>query len=207
MTNLYSILKSGDITLPTHVHIIKAIVFPVVMYRCESWTIKKAEHWRIDAFELWWPRTLENPLDCSTPGFLCLHYHPEFAQTHVHWVGDAIQPSQPLLSPSAALSFPASGSFPMNLLFKSGGQSIRASASASVLSMNIQSWFPLGLTGLIFLLSKALSRGSPVPQLNSINPLALGLLYGPTFTSVHDYWKNHSFDYIDLCWQSDISAF
>ena len=53
MTNLDSVLKSRDITLPTKVHLIKAMVFPVVMYRCESWTIKKAEHRRIDAFELW----------------------------------------------------------------------------------------------------------------------------------------------------------
>ena len=53
MTNLDSILKSRDITLPTKVHLVKAMVFPVVMYGCESWTIKKAEHRRIDAFELW----------------------------------------------------------------------------------------------------------------------------------------------------------
>ena len=62
MTNLGSILKSRDITLPTKVHLIKAMVFPVVMYRCESWTIKKAEHRRIDAFELWcWRRLLRVP--------------------------------------------------------------------------------------------------------------------------------------------------
>ena len=62
MTNLDSILKSIDITLPTKVHLIKAIVFPVVMYGCESWTIKKAEHQRIDAFELWcWRRLLRVP--------------------------------------------------------------------------------------------------------------------------------------------------
>ena len=53
VTNLGSILKSRDITLPTKVHTVKAIIFPVVMYECESWTIKKAEHQRIDAFELW----------------------------------------------------------------------------------------------------------------------------------------------------------
>ena len=53
MTNLESILKRGDITLPTKVHIVKALVFPIVMYRCESWTIKKEEHRRIDAFRLW----------------------------------------------------------------------------------------------------------------------------------------------------------
>ena len=66
MTNLDSILKSRDITLLTKVHLVKAMIFPVVMYRCESWTIKKAEHRRIDAFELWcWEKTLESPLDCK----------------------------------------------------------------------------------------------------------------------------------------------
>ena len=62
MSNLYSILKSRDITLPTKVHLVKAMVFPVVMYGCESWTIKKAEHQRTDAFELWcWKRLLRVP--------------------------------------------------------------------------------------------------------------------------------------------------
>ena len=62
MTNLDSILKSRDITLPTNVHLVKALVFPAVMYGYESWTIKKAEHWRIDAFELWyWRRLLRVP--------------------------------------------------------------------------------------------------------------------------------------------------
>ena len=62
MTNLNSVLKSRDITLLTKVHLVKAIGFPVVMYRCESWTIKKAEHLRIDAFELWcWRRLLRVP--------------------------------------------------------------------------------------------------------------------------------------------------
>ena len=62
MTNLDSILKSRDITLPTKIHLIKAMVFPVVMYGCESWTMKKAERWRIDAFELWyWRRLLRVP--------------------------------------------------------------------------------------------------------------------------------------------------
>ena len=66
MTNLDSILKSRDITLPTKVHLVKAMVFPVVVYGCGSWTIKKAECRRIDAFELWcWEKTLESPLDCK----------------------------------------------------------------------------------------------------------------------------------------------
>ena len=65
MTNLDSILKSRDITLPTMVHLVKAMAFPVVMYGCESWTVKKAERCRIDAFELWCWKTLESPLDCK----------------------------------------------------------------------------------------------------------------------------------------------
>ena len=65
MTNLDSIFKSRDITFPTKVLLVKAMVFPVVMYGCESWAIKKAEHRRIDAFELWCWRTLESPLDCK----------------------------------------------------------------------------------------------------------------------------------------------
>ena len=66
MTNLESILKSRDITLPTKIRLVKAMVFPVVMYGCESWTVKKAERQRIDAFELWcWEKTLESPLDCK----------------------------------------------------------------------------------------------------------------------------------------------
>ena len=68
MTNLDSILKSRDITLPTEVHLVKALVFPVVMYGCDNWTTKKAEHRRTDAFKLWcWRRLLKNPLD-NKPG-------------------------------------------------------------------------------------------------------------------------------------------
>ena len=62
---LDSILKSRDITLPTKIRLVKAMVFPIVMYGCESWTIKKAEHRRIDAFELWCWKSLESPLDCK----------------------------------------------------------------------------------------------------------------------------------------------
>ena len=65
MTNLDSVLKSRDITLLTKVHILKAIVFSVVMYECESWTMKKAERQRIDALDLWCWRRLDNPLDCK----------------------------------------------------------------------------------------------------------------------------------------------
>ena len=100
-----------------------------------------------------------NPMDYGTPGFPVPQHFPEFAQTHVHWIGDTIQPSHPL-SPfsSCPQSFPASGSFPMSQPFTSGGQSTGTSASASVLPKNIQCWFPLGWTDWISLLSKGFSR-------------------------------------------------
>ena len=65
MTKLDSIFKSRDVTLPTKVRLVKAMVFPVVVYGCESWTVKKAEHRRTDAFELWYWRRLDSPLDCK----------------------------------------------------------------------------------------------------------------------------------------------
>ena len=88
------------------------------------------------------------PMDYSTPGFPVLHLLLELAQTRVHWIGDAIQPSGLLLAPSPpAFYLSQHQSFPMSWLFASGRQSI--GASASVLPMNIQGWFPLGKTGLI----------------------------------------------------------
>ena len=104
---------------------------------------------------------------------------------------------------SCLQSLPASGSFLMSQLFASGDQNIGVSASASVLPMNIQGWFSLGL---ISLQSKGLSRVFSNTTIQKHNSSALSLLYGPTLTSIHDYWKNHSFDYMDLCWQSNVSA-
>ena len=102
--------------------------------------------------------TLCHPMNCSTSGFPVLHYLPESAQTYVHWICDAIQPSHPLSTPSS----PAFNLSQHKGLFKwvtsSGGQSIGASASASVLPVNIQDWFPLGWTGRISLQPKGLSR-------------------------------------------------
>ena len=98
------------------------------------------------------------PHDCSTPGFPVLHHLLELSQTHIQLVGDAIQTSCPLSSPSPSLYLAQHQSFPMSRLFSSSGQSIGISASASVLPMNIQHWFLLGLTGLISLQTKGLSR-------------------------------------------------
>ena len=105
---------------------------------------------------------------------------------------------------SCLQSFPAS--FPMSQFFTSGGQNIGASASASVLPMNIQGWFPLGLW---ILWSPCSPRDSQVylPQLESINYSTIDILYNPAHTSIHDYWKNHRYNYVDLCQQSDVSAF
>ena len=105
--------------------------------------------------------TLCNPMNCSMPGFPVFHHLLELAQTHVHWVGDAMQPSDPLSSVpfySCFQSFPVSGSLPVSVLFASGGQRIGAWASASLFPMNIQGLISFRLTGLISLLSKGFSR-------------------------------------------------
>ena len=137
---------------------------------------------------------------------------------------------RPTVSSSVASLVIFLQSFPIRQLFTSSSQSIGASASATALPVNIQDWFPLGkLAGLISLQSKEfwgvfssfrvflfqtrrlLSKLTLVVncfrQFKSINSLVLRLLYGPTLISVHDYWKNHSFDYMDLCQRSYVSAF
>ena len=110
---------------------------------------------------------------------------------------------------SCLQSFPPSGTFPMSQFFTSGHQSIGVSTSASVLPMNIQDWFPLGFTGWISLQSKG-PRDSEESSLTlpnkSINSSALSFLYSPSLTPIHDHWKNHSLDEMDLCWQSNVSA-
>ena len=130
--------------------------------------------------------------------------HQESLSFTISWtlVKNVIQPSHLLCSasPPALNLSQHQGPLPMSWLFTSGDQSI--GASASVLPVNIQDWFPLGLTGL-----SPLEESSSTPQFKSINSSVLRPLYGPTLTSVHDYWKNHGFDYTDLCQQSDVSAF
>ena len=137
--------------------------------------------------------TLCDPMDCSTPGFPVFHQLPELSQTRPlsQWYHPMISSS---VIPFCCLqSFPASWSFPMSWLFPSDGQSVGASALASVLPMYIQDGFPLGSTGLI-LQFRGLSRVFSAPQFESINSFLFSLLYGSTLTSTHDYWKNHSFD-------------
>ena len=100
--------------------------------------------------------TLSNPMDCSTLGFPVLHHLSEFAQVHVHWISDAIQPSHPLLFPPSV--FPSIRVFSGESVLHIRWPKFGALASASVLPVNIQRWFPLGWTGWISLQSKGLSR-------------------------------------------------
>ena len=152
--------------------------------------------------------TLRDPMDCSRPGFPVHQQLPEFTQTHVHWVNDTIQPSNPLLSPFA-IAFNLSQHQGLFQWVSSSHQVAKVlelpSASASVFPMNIQGWLPLGL---VWSCSPRDSQKSfPAPQFKSINSSALSLLYSSLLTSIHDYWKNHSFDYKHLCWQTDVFAF
>ena len=140
--------------------------------------------------------TLRDPMDCSTPG---LPVHHQLRSSLKLMFIKSVMPSNHLISvipfSSRLQSLPASGSFPRSQLFALGSQSIGASASSSVLLMNIQDWFPLGLTGLTSFQSMRLSREpSPTPQFKSIISLEFNFLYGPTLTSIHDCWKIHGFD-------------
>ena len=150
--------------------------------------------------------TLCDPMDCSMPGSSVLPCLPEFAQIHIHLVSDAIYPSYPLPSSSPfAFSLSQHQSFPMSWLFASDGQSI--GASTSVLTMNIEGWFPLELTGFISLHPRDSQESSPTPQFKTINSSALSFPYSPTLISIRDHWKNHSLDWTDLFWKTNVSAF
>ena len=139
--------------------------------------------------------TLCDPMDYSMLGPPVHHQLLELVQTHVHWIGHAIQPSHPVIPFSSCLqSCPASGSFPISQFFASSGQRIGVWASASVLPMNIQDWSPLGWTGWISLLSKGLSRVFSNTTVQKHQFFSTSFLYGPTLTSILDYWKNYSFD-------------
>ena len=136
--------------------------------------------------------TLCDPMNRSTAGLPVHHQLPEFTQTHVHRVSDAIQPSHPLSSPSPPAPNPES--FPMSQLFSWGGQRTGVSALASFLPKKSRA----------DLLQNALvgspcsprdsQESSPTPEVKSINSSALSLLHSPTLTSIHDHRKNHSLD-------------
>ena len=141
-------------------------------------------------------------MDYSTPDFHVLHYLPEFAQTHVHWVSDAIQPFHPLSSPSPAFNLSQHQSL---IKWVSSSHQV-----AKVLELHLQHQSFQWIIRVNFLLfwwvwspccPRDSQESSPAPKLESINPSAFSLLYGPTLTSVHDYWKNHGFDFTrSKCW-------
>ena len=153
--------------------------------------------------------TICEPMDCSMPGFSVHHKVLELIQTHVHRVGDAIQPSHPLSSPSPPI---------FNLsqhqgLFKwvSSSQQV-----AKVLEFQLQHQFFQWTSMTDFLLDWLIwspcsprdsQESSPTPQFKSINSSALSFLYSPALTYIHDYWKKHSFDNMGLCQQSIVSSF
>ena len=135
------------------------------------------------------------PMNRSTPGFHVHHQLLEFTQTHVHWVGDAIQPSHPLSSPSPpALNLSQhQGLFQWVSYSPQLAKVLAVSASASACPMNTQDWSPLGWTGQISLQSKRLARVFSNTAVQK-HQFFSSQIYSPTLTSIHDYWKNHSLD-------------
>ena len=152
--------------------------------------------------------TLCDPTDCSTPGFPVHHQLLELAQIHVHQVGDASNHlilCCPLLPPPSV--FPSISVFPKESFLRirwpkywSFSFSISPSNEHSRLISFRMDWLDL-------LAVQGTLKSSPTPQFKSINSLVLSFLYSSTLTSMHDYWKNHSFDSMDLCQQSNISTF
>ena len=137
-----------------------------------------------------WPHGLQHarlPCPSSTPG-ACLNSYPSSRWCHPTSSSSIIPFSSHLQS------FPASGSFPMSQLFSSGGQSTGISASTSVPPKNIQDWFSVQWTGWLSSSPRDSQESSPTPQFKSINSSVLSLPYVPAYTSIHDCWKNHSFD-------------
>ena len=148
-------------------------------------------------------------MDHSISGLPVHQKLPEFTQIHVQWVGDAIQLSHPLSSPS----HPALSLSQHQSLFQ---WVISSRQVAQVLEFQLQhqsfqcifrtDFLKDGLVRSSGSLRDS-QESSPTPQFKSINSLVLSFLYSPTLTSIHNYWENHSFDYIDVCWQSNVSAF
>ena len=209
MTSLDSILKSWDIILSTKIHLVKATVFPVVIHGCESWTIMKAEHWRIGAFELWCWRTLlrvpwtarrsnksilkEISPGCSLEGLMLKLKLQYFG--HLMWRADSFEKTLML---GKIVDRRRRG--PQRMRWLHG---ITDSMDRSL--GELQSWWWTGRPGVLRFMGSQRVGHDWATELNwtELN----SLLCGPTLTSIHDYWKNHSFDYMDVCWQSDVSDF
>ena len=151
---------------------------------------------------------MSDPMNRSTPGLPVHHQLPEFTQTHVHQVGDAIQPSHPLSSPSPPASNPSqhqglfqwvnsSHEVAKALEFQFQHHSFQRTPRTDLLQ---DVWLDLRAV------QGTLKSLLPTPQFKSINFSAPSFLHSTTFTSIHDHWKNHSLDSMDLCWQCNVSA-
>ena len=153
--------------------------------------------------------TLCDPMNHSTPDLPVHDKLLEFTQTHAHRVGDAIQPSHPLSSPPPPAPNPSQHQGLFQWISSSHDM-------AKVLEFQLQcqsfQWTPRtyllwdGLVGSPCY-PRDSQESSPTPQFKSINFSLLSFLHSPTLTSIHDHWKNHSLDQVDLCWQSNVSAF
>ena len=139
-----------------------------------------------------WPSP--SPKACSTSCPWCWWCHPTILVSVIPFS-------------SCLQSFPASGSFPVSPFFTLGGQNIGASASASVLQVNTQNWFPLDWLVWSPFCPRDSQGSSPIPYFKSINSLTFSLWYDTSLTSIHDYWKIHCCDYMDIYLQSNVSAF
>ena len=152
--------------------------------------------------------TFCDPMDCCTLGFPVHHHLPELAQTQC----SLSRSCHPIISSyvvpfsSCLQSSPISGSFARSQFFTSSGQSTGASASPSVLPMNIEHWFPWTYW-LDLLVVQGTFKSFLLTTVQEHQFFSAQLSYSPTLTCIHDYWKNHSFDWTDLCWQSNVSAF
>ena len=132
--------------------------------------------------------TLCDPIDCSTTGFLVLHHFLEFVQTYVHWFGDTIQPYLSSVVPFFFQSFPASGSFLVSQFFTSGGQllelQLQKQSFQRIFRVSfLKDWLVWSLCS-----PRVSQESSTTPQFQSINSVVLSFFYGPTLTSIHDYW-------------------
>ena len=140
-------------------------------------------------------QTLCDSMNHSTSGLPIHHQLPEFTQTHVHGVSDAIRPSHPLSSPSPALNLPQhQGLFKWVSSPHQVAKVLEFQFQHQSFQWIIQDWFPLGRPGWISLQSRDSQESSPSPQFKSTNSSALSFLHSTTLTSIHDHWKNHSPD-------------
>ena len=152
--------------------------------------------------------TICNPMDGSMPGLPVPHHLPEFAQVHVHCTGDAIQPSHSVTPYSTALNLSQlQGLFQWVICSHQMDVNTGISTSHQSFQWIFRAERPEDWLVWSLYCPRDFQEFSSAPQFESINSLAFCLLYSPTLTTVYDHWEDHSLDYMDLCQQSNVSAF